>query len=212
MPAKTWLKYCKDAVDSVNWTDGVEHIKNKETLSRWQLAFRRNNESFPNPHVHSIDGKNTSLPSLLDHNPELARCIIQYAKQNMNELSVELLYSYVHAIALPALLEDRQAELADKTYTMEQLLHENQLTKVSGTTIFRWMRWLGFKYKMRRKCYYVDGYEKPETKKNRKTMEIKYLKNELHMYRWIQLPLTKLTDLEEELEIKIGNGHHYTDL
>jgi hypothetical protein len=32
------------------------------------------------------------------------------------------------------------------------------------------------------------------------------------MYRWIQLPLTELTDLEGELEIKVGNGHHYTDL
>jgi hypothetical protein len=167
MPAKTWLECCKDAVDSVNRTDGVEHIKNKETLSRWHLAFRRNKEAFPNPHVHAIDGKKTSLPPLLDRNPELARCTIQYAKQNMNELSAKLLYSYVHEIALPALLE-RQAELADKTYTMEQLLHEKQLTKVSITTIFRRMRQLGFKYKMQRKYYYVDGHEKPETKKYRK--------------------------------------------
>jgi hypothetical protein len=149
MPAKTWLKYCKDAVDSVNRTDGEEHIKNKETLSRWHLAFRQNNKAFPNPHVHSIDRKKTSLPPLLDRNPELARCIIQYAKQNMNELSAELLYSYVHEIALPVLLEERQAELVDKTYTMEQLLHENRLTKVSITTIFRWMRQLGFKYETR---------------------------------------------------------------
>ena len=31
------------------------------------------------------------------------------------------------------------------------------------------------------------------------------------MHRWIQLPFTGLNDLEEQLEIKIGNGHHYTD-
>jgi hypothetical protein len=43
-------------------------------------------------------------------------------------------------------------------------------------------------------------------------MVSKYLKNELCMYRWIQLPLTKLTDLEEKPENKIGNGHHCTDL
>jgi hypothetical protein len=211
MPALTWLQCCKEAVDSVNQTDGVSHIKNKETVSRWHLAFRRNNEAFPNPHVHSKDGSKTSLPPLLDRNPELAKCIITYAKQHLNELSAELLYSYVHEIALPALLDERRAELANESYTMEQLLHENQLTKVSITTIFRWMRRLGFKYEPRRKCYYVDGHEKPETKKYRKTMVSEYLKNELRMYRWIQLPLTELKELEEMLEIQIGSGHNYTN-
>jgi hypothetical protein len=32
------------------------------------------------------------------------------------------------------------------------------------------------------------------------------------VYQWIQLPLTELTDLEEELGIKISDGHHFTDL
>jgi hypothetical protein len=39
-----------------------------------------------------------------------------------------------------------------------------------------------------------------------------YFKNELCMHPWIQLPLMELMDLEEELEIKIGNGYHYPDL
>jgi hypothetical protein len=212
MPDKTWMECCKDAVASVNRVDGVKHIKNEQTVSRWHLAFRRNNEAFPNPHVHSKDGKKTSLPPLLDRNPELARSIIQYAKHNLNELSAELLYSYLHEIALPVLLDERRAELADESYTMKQLLQENQLTKVSMATIFRWMRRLpGFKYEVRRKCYYVDGHEKPETKKYRKEMVSRYLANELRMHRWIQLPLTELEDLEEQEEIRIGNGHHYTD-
>jgi hypothetical protein len=140
MPAKTWLECFKDTVNNVNQTDGVAHIKNKETLSCWHLAFQRNNKAFPNPHIYSIDGKNTSLPPPLDCNQELARCTFQYTKQNMNELSAELLYySYVLA-RLPALLKERQAELADKTYTMEQLHHENRLTMVSISTIFRWRR------------------------------------------------------------------------
>jgi hypothetical protein len=56
MPGQTWLECCQDAVASVNRVDGVDHIKNRETVSRWHLAFRRNNEAFPNPHVHSKDG------------------------------------------------------------------------------------------------------------------------------------------------------------
>jgi hypothetical protein len=149
MPDKTWLECCKDALETVNRIDGVDHITNERTLSRWHLVFRRNNESFPNPHVHSKDGQKTSLPPLLDRNPDLARSIIQYAKQNLNELCAELLYSYIHEIALPALLDERRAELANDTYTMEELLAENQLTKVSIPTIFRWMRRLGFKYEIR---------------------------------------------------------------
>jgi hypothetical protein len=97
-------------LDSINQTDGVDHIRSKETVSRWYLTFRRSNDAIPNPHVHST---NTSLPPLLDprYYPELAKCIVQYAKQNLNELSAELLYSYLHEIALPALLEERRAEL-----------------------------------------------------------------------------------------------------
>jgi hypothetical protein len=38
------------------------------------------------PNVHSKDGKKTSLPPLLDQNPDLAKCIIQYAKQNLHKL------------------------------------------------------------------------------------------------------------------------------
>ncbi len=198
MPKKTWLECCQDELDSLNYADGMSHIKNRETLSRWHLAFRRNNEAFPNPHVHS---NKTSLPPLLDRNRELGRSIIQYAKQNLNELSAELLYSYVHEIALPALLDERRAELADESFTMEQLLRENQLTKVSITTIFRWMRRLGFKYEVCQKCYYVNGHEKPETKKYRKTMVSEYLKCELRMHRWIQLPLEEL----KALKIRAGN-------
>jgi hypothetical protein len=208
MPEKTWLDCCKAAVDGINRADGVDHVRSAETVSRWHLTFRRNNESFPNPHVNSAKA---SLPPLLDRYPELARSIVLYAKQNLNELSAELLYSYLHEVALPALLEERRAELVDEFYTMEQLLGENRLTKLSIPTIFRWMKCLGFKYEVRRKIYYVDGHEKPETKKYRKKMVKEYLANELRMYRWIQLPVTELRELEEKLDITISEGHQYTD-
>jgi hypothetical protein len=39
-----------------------------------------------------------------------------------------------------------------------------------------------------------------------------YLKRELCMHQWIQLPcLGELKALEVELEIKINTGHHYLD-
>jgi hypothetical protein len=48
---------------------------------------------------------------------------------------------------------------------MAQLLEENQLTKLSMTTVFRRMGRLGFKYETHRKTYYVDGHEKNPKKK-----------------------------------------------
>jgi hypothetical protein len=78
----------------------------------------------------------------------------------------------------PCLLEERKAELVDESFTMSQLLNENQLTKLSITTIFRWMEHLGFKYETCQKIYYVDvdGHKKPETKKYRKMMVKKIAK------------------------------------
>jgi hypothetical protein len=43
-------------------------------------------------------------------------------------------------------------------------------------------------------------------------MVSEYLKSELCMHQWIQLPcLGELKALEVELEIKINTGHHYLD-
>jgi hypothetical protein len=143
------------------------------------LAFRCNNEAFTNLH---IIGTKTSLPPLLDQNPELRQCIIEYAKQNRNDLSAEIIYSYLHEVALPALSKERRAELASVRFMMAQLLEENQLTKLSMTAIFRWMGCLGFKYKTHQKTYYADRHQKPKTKQYRKTMVREYLKGELCMH------------------------------
>jgi hypothetical protein len=45
---------------------------------------------------------------------------MEYAKQTVNDLSADLMYSYLHEVALPALLNDRRAELVNPTLTMEQ--------------------------------------------------------------------------------------------
>jgi hypothetical protein len=72
-------------LESVNQTDGVSY-QNKETVSRWHLAFRRNNEAFQSTCAFKRRIE-TSLPPLLDRNPELAKCINTYAKATMNQLS-----------------------------------------------------------------------------------------------------------------------------
>jgi hypothetical protein len=125
----------------------------------------------------------------------------------LNELSAELLHLCLHETALPALLDGRQAELVDEARAMEQLLGEHQLTKLSMPAVRWWMKCLGFKHKVKRKICCVDGHEKPESKKRRKTMVSQHLKTNFGC----QSPATDLKDLEEVLKRNLGNGQQHTD-
>jgi hypothetical protein len=107
-----------------------------------------------------------------------------------------LLFNYLHTITLPALLLQRREELADETFETTDLLRENRLTKLTLETIHRWLDRLGFKYEAKKKGYYVDNHEKPETVAYRRHFIKCYLKYEFRMFRWIQLSLEKVKELE----------------
>ena len=69
-------------------------------------TFKKNNEMFPNPHLKRQD-KISVLPPMLDANPDFKDNILQYAVDNLNTLSIETLYEYIHQKALPELLKTR---------------------------------------------------------------------------------------------------------
>jgi hypothetical protein len=127
-----------------------------------------------------------------ERNPDFTRSVIRYAKTNLNELSAELLFNYPHTIALSALLLQRREELADETFETPDLLRENRLTKLTLETIYRWLDRLGFKYEARKKGYYVDNHEKPETVVYSHHFIKRYLKYNFRMFRWIHLSLEKV--------------------
>ena len=215
MPSRTWGGCCKEAVRIVNAREGDEHISNGETARIWHLAFRSNNESFRNPTMFRRHGK-PPLPPLLDANPEFAQSLIAYCKKNLNDLSAEKVLTYLHMIALPALLEERRRELGDSgdpdcEFGMPELFRENRLTKLTLETVYRWFHRLGFKYEARKKGYYVDTHEKPETVVYCRHFLKRYLAYEIRMHRWVQLPLSQLKQMEERKEIATGLGYHYKD-
>jgi hypothetical protein len=76
---------------------------------------------------------------MLERNLDFTLSVIQYAKTNLNELSAELLFDYLHTIALPALLMQRREELDDKTFETTDILRENRLTKLTLETVYRWL-------------------------------------------------------------------------
>jgi hypothetical protein len=210
MPSLTWRQCCNEAVERVNRWEKHAHIKNGETIRIWHHDFRSSNECFRNPNVYKRNGK-PPLPPMLERNPDFTRSIIRYAKTNLNELSAELLFNYLHQIALPALLLQRKEELVDDTFDIVDLLRENRLTKLTLETVYRWLDRLGFKYEARKKGYYVDNHEKPETVTYRRHFVKRYLKYEFRMFRWVQLSLEKVKAMEGNAEIDEGLGYRYQD-
>jgi len=208
MPTLTWGQCCKEAVDRVNKWETHKHVKHGETVRIWHHDFRASGECFRNPNVYKRNGK-PPLPPMLERNPDFARSVIRYAKTNLNELSAELLLNYLHTIALPALLLQRQKELVDENFEITDLLRENRLTKLTLETVYRWLGRLGFKYEARKKGYYVDNHEKPETVAYRRHFIKRYLKYEFRMFRWIQLSLEEVKAMEENSEIDEGLGYRY---
>jgi hypothetical protein len=108
MPGRKWIECCERAVKEFGQIEGHDHILSRQTVQQWHLAFRQNNESIQNPEFQT-HGK-VMLPPLLKQNPDLTQSLLQYAASNLNELTAELLLAYLHDTALPALLEQMQAE------------------------------------------------------------------------------------------------------
>ena len=127
-------------------------------------------------------------------------------EDNLDCLSGEFVFQYVVDKALPNILQEQRKELDDENFSMKELLRENGLTKINLTTIYPWMRKLGFKYEEWKKCYYVDNHDSESNVKYRRSMLQRYFKYEVRAHRWIQLPLedaqklqmTSLLDFAEE--------------
>jgi hypothetical protein len=84
--------------------------------------------------------------------------IREYIKENLPTLSIEMLSEYIHDTIIPHLVKGQfQVDATDG-------LQQYGLGKFCPSTIYCWLKLLGFKYEPRQKSYYyVDGHEKPST-------------------------------------------------
>jgi hypothetical protein len=181
--------------------------KNGETVRIWHHDFPGEDD----PNVFKRNGK-PPLPPMLERNPDFARSAIRFAKQNLNELSAEMMGNYLHTSVLPDLLRQRQDELDDADFLITDLLCENRLTKLTLAAVCRWLDRLGFKHEARKKeGHHVDNHEKLETVAHRRNFIKGCLKFEKGMFRWIQLPLEEVKEMEENGEIDEGLGHRHQD-
>ena len=217
MPSITWSECCDRAVSVVQefsskMGDSIDStgLKNGVTIQRWFRIFRSNSETFPNSHY--VRRGKVLLPQLLDNYPVFTRNLVKEMDDNLAHLSGEFVLNYVMDTGIPIILEERRKELGrilGSTFTIINLLNENGLTKLSLSTIYRWIDALGYKYNERKKCYYVDNHESIDNVQYRNSFLKRYFSYELRAHRWIQISLEESKKMEEKCEISIGCGYKY---
>jgi hypothetical protein len=142
----------------------------------------------------------------------------EYGHENLSELSVEMMHTYLHDMIIKSLVMERldgKEARSDRTSEYEfeklQLLKEYGLNCLSHTMTYRWMLLLGFRHETRRKGYYVDGHERKATIEYRWDFCEKYLSLEKKMFRWIQIPLEEAERLQALGKLTNGSGYKCTD-
>ncbi len=136
---------------------GVSITTNPKTIEKWYRNFR-DKRAFCIP----LKTKH-SLPPILELNPDVCHAIKEYVCLNLSTLSVEKMSEYIHRVVLPQMIEkEKKRKENDNNLELESTLEENELpallkmyglTCICLSTVYRWMKKLGFNYEPRKKGY-----------------------------------------------------------
>ena len=202
----TWRQICDRAVEHIKKFEDNDDLPEShfpksswitgKTIMRWFHQFRYSSETFINYPFRSSQLDKT--PPFFDLNPTFKERFLQHARKNLKHLTGEIMYDFVHNQLLKELIDkENEKSVNDEIFSKEDILKKYGLTCLCMQSIYNWMRQFGFKYKPRRKTFYVDGHEKAETVEYRKAYITRYLKNEIRSHRWIQLPVLRVEELEK---------------
>ena len=154
-----------EMIDEFDFDDSCVHnsrmnIKNPKTIMKWYNNFNHiNNQCFINKYSTS---KKDILPPFLDNNPDITEAIISFCKNNLINLSAEVVQEYIIETCVPQLVQSRKKELQNNNINVDFIMKENNLKCICLRTVQLWLNKLGFRYCERKKSYYCDSHEKPE--------------------------------------------------
>ena len=182
-------------------------IKSDKTLMKWFHEFR-DNQYFAIP-----DSSNTKrmLPPLLDANPDLIKTLINFCKENLNDLTIEALHCFTIKKALPDLVEIIKTE-REEEYTIEGLLSDHGIKTLCINTMHDWMKKLGFNYSPRKKTYYVDTHESVENVAYRAKFIDRYFGYELLAHRWHSITKEERNEMVKTGQVSNDSGYKYYDV
>jgi hypothetical protein len=206
-PRKTWRQCCQEAS---NTCSKLTASFSGRTVEDWWRSFRQNN-GFPHP--RGMDGNSMTykqrLPPLLRDHEDLRRKFLKFCATNLSDLSVERVQEFVRDDLLPTFIPlTNEMSVDDRKHLLEGLygLSDNP----SRSTIWRWLKGCGFKYKLRTKRFFVDTHESPANRRYRKDQTARYLKRERRMHRWFQFTVIQAQEYENEGLLIPGRGFRYT--
>jgi hypothetical protein len=205
----SWEKCCELAIETAQ-AAGIRLTSRPRTVMEWYRHFRRKRK------FEVVQRKKDNLPPFLQANPAICSAMQQYGKENLRELSIEMMVDYIHNTVLPNMIAEEKNITVEEVRNTEgydeakqKILRQYGLTKVCPSTVYKWMKLLGFTYSARRKNYYVDGHEKPATIEYRHKFCERYLQNELRTHRWIQVEKKKAEYLLEKGVVAKDSGYYY---
>jgi hypothetical protein len=91
---KNWDFCCKLALIDASKL-GVKVATTSKMIQNWYCEYR-NKRKFP-----MYLPEKPVLPQFLDKNKDICNCIQQYARENLNKLSIEFMSEYLHDVILP---------------------------------------------------------------------------------------------------------------
>ena len=133
MPSITFVECCNEEVKQC-LNLGLTYWKNRKSICNWYKIYCDDNNTFNNPAKYANQNK---LPAFLENNSEVATRINQFCKQNLNNLNGESFYLYLYETILPSLLIVRCKETMNNNMTIQDVLAENELVKLTVPIIYR---------------------------------------------------------------------------
>ena len=184
---------------------GIDQATHFQTVQEWNRIFRHR-ELWPHPRGPP-GARNRSDPPLFEVYPEAKRNIVQWCRDNIRDMSCEKLHDYIltHLVPddlLPKWIEslsdqDSQQVLAATAEEQKcMFLQAHRLSKLSLSTVLRWMGRIGMKYQTKSKSFYVDGHEREVVVRSRTTFVNKYLREwETRCLRFVRLSEEQLAGI-----------------
>ena len=163
-----WIDHCcKPAIKDLNKV-GIKTTTNKQVLGRWNAIFSKLGK-FPHPNPNIANGKK-KIPKLFEYFPKSVDLIKRFISNKLATFNVTLLEKELPKTILPTLMKDLQKDINLDEDTLESRLLQMYMDKPpSFSTVYQWVKYLGYKMGNQTKLYYVDGHEHPDQRKHRVT-------------------------------------------
>ena len=156
---QNWSEIIKKTLKSMSEC-GIKQIKNEKTVRRWHSWFKKYN-SFPHPN-HYVQMQKKVIPKIFEVYPEAEKLVDEFASKNLETLSSESMALHIKSDILPWLHNKHTQEQLQNNMlplSMDDFCYTLNLSTISPSTAWRWLKGLGYKHGDNQKCYYNDKHE-----------------------------------------------------